>query len=128
MLLTTIISAEIIKMEQAKRYKSMGYDVKIGDIIQINVSDLPKYSTHTVIAQCDICGGLKVVEYGYYNDRIKTQNLFCCSCKCAMSFYLYIILFFNNTFFITKCDIFLFIFITSFFLITFENIWVQLAI
>lgn len=65
-------------------YRKMGYIFEgSGCLINISVNHLSKGSHRKIIAKCDICGYEESVEYRYYLDRIKNNNLYCCSNKCA---------------------------------------------
>lgn len=53
-------------------YKNKGYDCnKVGEILNVKVEDLSKYSRQKILVQCDYCG--KILEKSY-NDWIKGQE------------------------------------------------------
>jgi len=68
---------------QGNYYNKLGYNCKNGDIIEINIKDLPKGSHTKVNVKCDICGNEKELIYKQYNNNISKYNLYSCSEKCA---------------------------------------------
>ena len=68
-----------------KYYREKGYEFeKCGDIIEVNVLDLPKASNVKVKVVCDICGCESEVLYYYVNENISNGTLITCgsnSCK-----------------------------------------------
>ena len=68
-----------------KYYREKGYEFeKCGDIIEVNVLDLPKASNVKVKVVCDICGRESEVLYYYVNENISNGTLITCgsnSCK-----------------------------------------------
>lgn len=68
---------------QGNYYNNLGYNCKNGDIIEINVKDMPKGSHNKVNVKCDICGEEKELIYKQYNKNISKYNLYSCSEKCA---------------------------------------------
>ena len=83
MIISETLNVEITKKGQIRYYKSVGYNIKIGDTIKIDISSLSKESHMIIEAKCDICGTIKKVTYRYYLKRIETHNIFCCSCNCS---------------------------------------------
>lgn len=69
MLKDKFINVEI-KRQNVNHYKDKGYDCKVGDIIEININDLPAGSKIKVIAICDYCGKEKEVSYCHYIQSI----------------------------------------------------------
>lgn len=63
-------------------YRNMGYDVNSGDIIEINVSDLPKTSKYKINVLCDNCGEKYEIIYFSYLRNIKDVNTYYCK-KCS---------------------------------------------
>jgi len=62
----------------------IGYDVKIGDIVTIKVSELSKSSGQKILVRCDVCGKEKLLSYSDYNRNIKRHNIYSCSSKCGI--------------------------------------------
>lgn len=62
-------------------YKSLGFDIKSGEIIKVNVSQLSKGSKQKIIASCDICGGKKEMCYKDYLRIVTDNNYYCSKCK-----------------------------------------------
>jgi len=81
-----IISKEIsIKITNniLNYYNNKDYLCEIGDVIQINVNDLPNQSTKIIDVKCDICDNIKNIEYRSYVNNMKNQNLYTCSLSCS---------------------------------------------
>lgn len=53
-------------MGNLRRFDDMGYDVAIGDVIQIPVALLSKHSHVKIELKCDSCGLIKNTEYKTY--------------------------------------------------------------
>jgi len=64
-------------------YKNKYPNIKNGDIIIINIYDLPKSSTILINVRCDVCGNEKRLKYGVYYKSYINGDLYCCSRKCA---------------------------------------------
>jgi hypothetical protein len=64
-------------------YKKLGYDVRIGGILEMDVCDLPTGSHIKVITKCDYCDVEKNLSYKNYNKNIKIGNKYACSQKCS---------------------------------------------
>ena len=68
-----------------KHFREKGYEFKkFGDIIEVNVLDLPKGSGVKVKIICDVCGCESEVPYFYLNGNISNNVLITCgsnSCK-----------------------------------------------
>ena len=74
MLLTKILNVKA-NSTTYKYYNSLGYNCRIGDIIEIKVEDLKPTSGETVLVKCDYCGKeyeLKYRDYNKVNDINKT--------------------------------------------------------
>jgi len=54
------------------------YNGESGDIIDINVSKLPKNSTKLLNVKCDICGNERLLEYRLYMKNYNKYNLYTC--------------------------------------------------
>ena len=63
-------------------YISKNYDIKVGDFIDINISDLHEGSTSKLKVSCDNCKSEYTMEYRNYNKNLKKYNVyFCNKCK-----------------------------------------------
>jgi hypothetical protein len=62
-------------------YKSIGYDVHVGDSIEIKIIDLPKTSKFKIDVKCDNCEDIKKVGYCDYMKVFTKKNKYYCS-KC----------------------------------------------
>ena len=52
-------------------YKSLGYEqIKIGDIISINIDKLSKGSNFIINVKCDYCECVKNISYKLYNKQL----------------------------------------------------------
>ena len=63
-------------------YKELGYNIKSGDIIIINVNDLPKTSKLKIDVSCDRCEEKYEISYFSYLRNIKNDNIYYCK-KCS---------------------------------------------
>lgn len=62
----------IVNSKTLNYYKNKGYNCnKVGEILNVKIEDLPKYSRYKILVQCDYCG--KTVEKSY-NDWAKGQE------------------------------------------------------
>ncbi|MFW6225932.1 MAG: hypothetical protein ACOC3V_03150 [bacterium] len=57
--------------------KNNGYDVS-KDKIEINVSDLSRYSRNEVSVKCSSCGNISVLKYNKYLDNIERYGFYTC--------------------------------------------------
>jgi len=64
-------------------YKKKNYNCMVGDLIKINIIDLPNQSTKTITVKCDICNNIKDIQYRRYNNNVKNQNFYTCSLSCS---------------------------------------------
>jgi len=81
-----IISKDIsikITNNTLKYYNKVGYNCNIGDIIYVNVNNLPKQSTKIIKVKCDICNNTLDIQYRSYINNIKNQNFYTCSLSCS---------------------------------------------
>lgn len=66
-----------------KHFKTLGYEIKFGDIIEVPIQHLTNKSDVLLEAKCDICSLIKKVKYSSY--KIYTNNLtgkyYCCKCN-----------------------------------------------
>ena len=66
------------------KYRKMGYDCVVNDIIYLKVEDLSYGSKAIIEAICDICGEKKKIPYRDYLKNKENHNLFSCSMKCSV--------------------------------------------
>ena len=78
MLLTKILNVKA-NSTTYKYYNSLGYNCRIGDIIEIKVEDLKPTSGETVLVKCDYCGKEYELKYRDYN-KVKGKTA-CTNCK-----------------------------------------------
>ena len=62
-------------------YNKLGYDVKSGDIIIINVNDLPKTSKYKIDVSCDECKEDYKISYFSYLRNIRNDIYHCKRCS-----------------------------------------------
>jgi hypothetical protein len=62
-------------------YKSLGYDINSGDLVNINVSDLPETSKHKIDVSCDNCDQKYQISYFSYLRNIKDDIYHCKHCS-----------------------------------------------
>ena len=67
-----------ITSNMCKYYKDKGYIFKCGDIIEVDIKDLPLNSNQKVDAKCEFCGAINKVSYYDYNRR---YPYYCKNCK-----------------------------------------------
>jgi hypothetical protein len=65
------------------KLRSLGYDVKINDIISIPIEHLDNGSHIKVDVKCEICGLEKSIMYQKYLKNIKNCGIYACNSKCA---------------------------------------------
>lgn len=75
------INVKISKPHQRKYYREKGIDCNLGDVINIDISLLPRYSHIKIKVKCEICETEKTIQFSDYFKCIKKQNFYCCS-KC----------------------------------------------
>lgn len=81
-----MINDEKIKIKiterTVKRYKDLNYSCKIGDILEIKITDLYKNSHEKIKAICDICNKEYIISYYAYIKNHEKYNYYCCNnCK-----------------------------------------------
>lgn len=67
-----------------KHFKSLGFDIKKNDIIEVNVIDLLRYSEVIVDVKCDYCSEELSITYSSYNqylDKNDESQYYCNKCK-----------------------------------------------
>jgi len=64
-------------------YRKLGYDLNVGQLIEVKTEDLTKGSSFIIKCQCDECGSEKKMEFKEYFNRTKslTDKYYCFSCK-----------------------------------------------
>ena len=62
-------------------YINLGYDIKSGDIITINIHDLPKTSKYKIDVSCDKCKNEYKISYFSYLRNIKDNIYYCKHCS-----------------------------------------------
>ena len=80
MLLTNKLNTTIVPLN-FKRLKLIHADIKIGDIIEIDIKDLSTKSPIKIECQCDICGTTRWLSYRLYIRNKSRQNYYSCK-KC----------------------------------------------
>lgn len=65
-------------------FKDKGYICKVGDILNVKISDLSINSKNIVEVECDLCGNVCQISYNGYNKNIKINDIYCCN-KCKQS-------------------------------------------
>lgn len=69
-----------ISTSNYKHFKNKGYKFNtIGDIIEINVTDLTKSNRKKVKCKCDYCGAEIEVRYDHIVENIHNNKLLCCN-------------------------------------------------
>lgn len=81
MLIIEKIKIKIVT-KNTNHFRMLGYDVKYGDIIEINTTELSENSKFRVNVICDRCGEIKNITYQeYLNQRKKFDFDTCNKCK-----------------------------------------------
>jgi hypothetical protein len=82
MIITKYVNLEINK-GNIPFYKKKFTDIKIGDIVKVDVDDLSKGSTLNITARCQFCESEKEISFKLYSKQISKNQKFACSKKCA---------------------------------------------
>ncbi len=81
MILTTKLKTKIVP-RNIKRYKILNIPIKIGDIIEIDITDLSTKSPIEIECKCEICGFIRTLQYRKYLLNKSRQNYYSCKrCK-----------------------------------------------
>ena len=80
MLIEKIIKIKIFS-KNLSYYNEIGYNCKVGDYIDIDVNDLPKFSRYKVKVMCDNCKIIKEINYGDFLISNKNNIYYCYECK-----------------------------------------------
>jgi formylmethanofuran dehydrogenase subunit E len=54
-------------------YNDLGYNARIGEILDVDIKDLKPHSRQKVNVQCDYCGNVLIKEY-----RRANKEKYCC--------------------------------------------------
>ena len=65
------------------KLKKIGKFSKIGDRIEIKISELWIGSNLKILVKCDICEKIKKLSYNLYNKNISNHKIYGCSNKCS---------------------------------------------
>jgi very-short-patch-repair endonuclease len=83
MILTTEIKIKI-QGRNIHYYESLGYNIKVKDIITIPIEHLPKTSHEKILVKCDNCGNEKYcqnIAYNRYLSNSKDNEYLCYMCN-----------------------------------------------
>jgi len=83
MILDSFVEIEI-KRANVRFYKEK-YNCIIGDIVNIQIKDIPLGSSVVIKCKCDICDTEKQLSYRKYNKNINSYGFYSCSSKCSTS-------------------------------------------
>ena len=84
MILNNTIRIRVNSMDVKRLYEiNNKYNLHVGDIIDICVSELSNNSKRKIKVKCDICETEKELTYSKYIKNIKNCNFYACSSKCA---------------------------------------------
>lgn len=87
MILTEKVFVKIIG-KTINKYRKIGYDCNVNQIIEVYVKDLTNGSHILVEVKCDICGKIKNLPYKEYIRSIKNGGYYSCSFKCSEDKYI----------------------------------------
>lgn len=71
-----------ITSKNIKYYSDRGYLCVIGNVLSIDVSNMPKMSKNIIIAICEVCGQESNLSYSKYNKNIERGGFYSCK-KCS---------------------------------------------
>ena len=83
MIINQFVNIDIKSGKSLSYYNSKDYKCNIGDIISVNVHDIPKSSRVIIKAECDYCGNIREISNKSYNDQTKNNKKYACSRKCS---------------------------------------------
>lgn len=72
-----------IGSKNINHFINLNYNCTIGNIIEIDTTDLMNNSKVMIIAKCDICGKEKQIEYRSYIKNTSKYPEYCCNTSCA---------------------------------------------
>ncbi len=81
MILTKIVDLKMFS-RNIQKYRELGYIVNIGDIIKVDISELPKGSHSIIESECDICKIVNQIKYQDYIKITRNEELIYCCFKC----------------------------------------------
>jgi hypothetical protein len=75
----------LIKMngKHIKKYRDKGYICEVGEIVKVNVIDIPRNSKVKILVECDVCKIRKEVLNGTYYNSFDNGGYYSCS-KCKI--------------------------------------------
>lgn len=80
MIIDKIVSIKIVG-GNVNHFKSLGYEIKSNETINIPVEHLSKNSHRIVNCKCDMCGKERKLRYQFYNRFIEQDGkYYCCEC------------------------------------------------
>jgi hypothetical protein len=65
-------------------FKNLGYNIKNGDIITVQISHLNPGSHTKIEVKCDICSYIKFIKYQDYLANVNKYETYTCSAKCSV--------------------------------------------
>jgi hypothetical protein len=73
----------VVSKRTIKYYTEKGYNnLKLFDIVEIDIGDLQKCSSLRINVKCDICKSINNIQFYNYNNCLKKQGLYVCKmCK-----------------------------------------------
>jgi len=71
-----------VKRANLRFYKEK-YNSCVGDIVLVDIDDLPAGSSEEILVKCDICGNEKYLSYRKYNKNLRNGGYYTCSSKCS---------------------------------------------
>ena len=83
MIITNEVEVKIIP-KTLKYFRSLEYNVNVGDVIKIPIIHLNRRSRVKVNVKCDVCGHEKLLPYQKYTKSIEVYNYYSCSQKCSV--------------------------------------------
>ncbi len=66
-----------------KKFKSLGYEFDIGDVILVSINHLSTGSKSIVVVQCDVCGSKMDLKYSMYVKNTKKYGIYTCNGRCS---------------------------------------------
>jgi hypothetical protein len=85
MIISDIITITINSGNLPFYSKRLNQGLKIADVLEVSIDNLPSGSNLKIKAKCDICNNEIDISYKLYNKRVEKNGNFACSKKCAAS-------------------------------------------
>lgn len=82
MLITKTVQIKIT-FKNIDYYKEIGFNVKLGDVMDMSTDKLPFYCKRNVEVECDICHKIKTIRISTYHKSIQNGGYYACSQKCS---------------------------------------------